>query len=245
MPRPMMSRRQAADILGVYAGSGEREIKLAYRKLAIKWHPDKNGDDERATETFQLIGAAYACLCDVHEIAPQFWTEEDLFYAAEEGDLAEIKSLMEAGVNILHTTDRWGFTAMHKAAQRGRHQVVRALLERTDAVHLCNARIQLGGSTPLLLAVEKGHLAGHLMCAQFLLEVCHSPELLAVVDRSSGQTAVQTAKANYARSIKYSGDGIAEKRVVDLLLYYAPDDSAATGGDEPLRNRDGFLRSPQ
>ncbi|KAJ1492967.1 DnaJ domain-containing protein [Baffinella frigidus] len=229
MPIQRMSRRQAADILGVYAGSGEREIKLAYRKLAIKWHPDKNADDERATEVFQLIGAAYASLCEVHEIAPQFWTEEDLFYAAEEGDLAEIKSLIEAGVDILNTTDRWGFTAMHKAAQRGRHLIVKALLERTDAVHLCRARIQLGGSTPLLLAVEKG------------LEECHTPELLAVVDRSSNQTALQTAKANHARSIKYKGDGIAEKRVVDLLLYYAPDDGPAAG-EGPLRNRDGFLR---
>lgn len=41
MARSMMSRRQAADILGLHDDTNAREIKMAYRKLAIKWHPDK------------------------------------------------------------------------------------------------------------------------------------------------------------------------------------------------------------
>jgi len=53
---------------------------------------------------------------------------------------------------------RWGFTALHKAAQRGQHWVVKVLLERPEAVRLSKAVVRLGGSTPLLLAVEKGLL---------------------------------------------------------------------------------------
>jgi hypothetical protein len=103
----------------------------------------------------------------------------------------EIKALLEAGVDLVNTTDkcarrrqfnaracaacvcnacpearrvpgggslRWGFTALHKAAQRGQHWVVKVLLERPEALRLSKAVVRLGGSTPLLLAVEKGLL---------------------------------------------------------------------------------------
>lgn len=36
-----MSRREAASILGVWEDAGEKDVKLAYKKLAIRWHPGK------------------------------------------------------------------------------------------------------------------------------------------------------------------------------------------------------------
>ena len=51
-------------VLGIQKDANENEIKKAYRKLAMKHHPDKNKGDERAAETFKVINLAYATLSD-------------------------------------------------------------------------------------------------------------------------------------------------------------------------------------
>ncbi|CAK4726299.1 unnamed protein product [Aphanomyces euteiches] len=52
------------DLLGVEPNATEAEIKKAYRRLAIKLHPDKNLNDPSASEKFQQLGAAYQILSD-------------------------------------------------------------------------------------------------------------------------------------------------------------------------------------
>jgi len=53
------------DILGVPRGASDAEIKRSYRKLAMKWHPDKNRDSpEEAAQKFQDIGEAFDVLSD-------------------------------------------------------------------------------------------------------------------------------------------------------------------------------------
>ncbi|KAM7392729.1 hypothetical protein PAMA_007715 [Pampus argenteus] len=58
------------EVLGVKRDAGDDELKKAYRKLALKWHPDKNLDNaEDAAEHFKLIQAAYDVLSDPQERA--------------------------------------------------------------------------------------------------------------------------------------------------------------------------------
>jgi ankyrin repeat protein len=74
--------------------------------------------DPEATERFKRVAEAYEVLCEDQQVICQFFSEEDFLYAADEGDLEEVRSLLEAGVDIF-TTNKHGFTALHKAAQRG------------------------------------------------------------------------------------------------------------------------------
>ena len=52
------------ETLGVPKGSGEADIKKAYRKLAMQYHPDRNPNNKEAEEKFKQINEAYAVLSD-------------------------------------------------------------------------------------------------------------------------------------------------------------------------------------
>src|SRR4028118_2323619 len=57
-----MSKRDYYEILGVSKSAGDDEIKKAYRKLAIKYHPDKNPDDPKSEDKFKEAAEAYEIL---------------------------------------------------------------------------------------------------------------------------------------------------------------------------------------
>lgn len=59
-----MAKRDYYEVLGVSKGADKNEIKKAYRKLAIKYHPDKNPDDKAAEEKFKEAAEAYEILSD-------------------------------------------------------------------------------------------------------------------------------------------------------------------------------------
>jgi len=59
-----VSKRDYYEVLGVGRDAGEADIKAAYRKLALKFHPDRNPDNPQAEEQFKEASEAYSVLSD-------------------------------------------------------------------------------------------------------------------------------------------------------------------------------------
>ncbi len=62
-----MAKRDYYDILGISRNADQAEIKSAYRKLAIKYHPDKNPDNKEAEEKFKEAAEAYEVLSNAEK----------------------------------------------------------------------------------------------------------------------------------------------------------------------------------
>ena len=62
-----MAKRDYYEVLGVNRDASEEDIKKAYRKLAMKWHPDRNPDNPKAEERFKEAKEAYEVLTDAQK----------------------------------------------------------------------------------------------------------------------------------------------------------------------------------
>jgi molecular chaperone DnaJ len=101
-----MTKRDYYEVLGVQKGAGKDEIKKAYRKLALKFHPDRN-KDEGSAEKFKEISEAYAVLSDEkkreqydqygHAGFDQMYSREDIFRNANMRDFQDIFQDMGMG----------------------------------------------------------------------------------------------------------------------------------------------------
>lgn len=64
-----MSKRDYYDILGVSKSADQAEIKKSYRKIALKFHPDRNPDNKEAEDKFKEAAEAYEILSDADKRA--------------------------------------------------------------------------------------------------------------------------------------------------------------------------------
>src|SRR3954447_15097329 len=64
-----VTKRDYYEVLGVGRGTGEAELKAAYRKLAMQHHPDRNPGDHAAEEKFKEAAEAYGVLSDAQKRA--------------------------------------------------------------------------------------------------------------------------------------------------------------------------------
>ena len=60
----MADKRDYYEVLGLQKGASDNDIKKAFRKMAMKYHPDKNPGDKVAEEKFKEINEADAVLSD-------------------------------------------------------------------------------------------------------------------------------------------------------------------------------------
>ena len=60
----MENKRDYYEVLGVGRDATPDQIKKAYRKLALQYHPDRNPGDKAAEEKFKEAAEAYDVLCD-------------------------------------------------------------------------------------------------------------------------------------------------------------------------------------
>ena len=64
----MADKRDYYEVLGLQKGASDNDIKKAFRKMAMKYHPDKNPGDKEAEEKFKEINEAYAVLSDPEKV---------------------------------------------------------------------------------------------------------------------------------------------------------------------------------
>lgn len=115
------------DVLGIEKGADAKEIKKAYRKLAMKYHPDVS-DDKEATEKFKEISEAYAVLSDEEKrntydqyghAGMDGFSNEDIFRNANFDDIFQG---FGGGFDVNNIFEMFGFGGRHRqegGPQRG------------------------------------------------------------------------------------------------------------------------------
>ena len=81
-----MSKRDYYEVLGVSKNATKTEFKKAYRKLALKFHPDKNPDNKEAEDKFKEAAEAYEVLS--HDEKKQRAGERTATHAEGEFDIS-------------------------------------------------------------------------------------------------------------------------------------------------------------
>jgi curved DNA-binding protein len=179
-----MATRDYYEILGVRKGASDEEVKKAYRKLAMKYHPDRNPNKKEAEERFKEINEAYAVLSDKEkrkqydtfgaEGFRQRFTQEDIFRGF---DFDEILSGLFGGRSKRGTSfgrggfdfsdlfgGRGGYQDMGRMAQRGEDILYELPITLEEAAFGGEKRVSFrrerGGTEEISVRIPKGIPSG-------------------------------------------------------------------------------------
>ncbi|MCR3754926.1 MAG: chaperone protein DnaJ [Candidatus Westeberhardia cardiocondylae] len=168
-----MAKLDYYEILGVSKNSGEREIKKAYKRLAIKFHPDRNPGNSNAEKKFKEIKEAYEILSNPkkrtmydqygHAAFEQGHSNHSGFSTTVEGDFGEIFSDVFGDIfgNKRNTKTRRGSDLQYnielslEEAVKGTTKEIRVpILAKCD---ICNGSGSKPGTTPTTCRTCRGH----------------------------------------------------------------------------------------
>ena len=138
-----MATRDYYDVLGVNKSASDEELKRAYRKLAMKYHPDRNPNKREAEERFKELNEAYAVLSDKEkrkqydtfgqEGFRQRFTQEDIFRGFDFEDIfsnlfggkgrREFRSGGRGGFDFSDLFGRGSYQDMGRMPQKGEDMI--------------------------------------------------------------------------------------------------------------------------
>ena len=127
-------KRDYYEVLGVTRGASEQELKSAYRKLAMQYHPDRNPGDRDAEEKFKEASEAYGVLSDADKRA-----QYDRFGHQAVGgmggfDASAFQDLSEIFGDLFGFGDAFGGGRRRSRAQRGGDLRADVKIELKDAI---------------------------------------------------------------------------------------------------------------
>ncbi len=147
----MADKRDYYEVLGIQKGASEDEIKKAFRKMAMKYHPDRNPDDKEAEEKFKEVNEAYEVLSD-----PDKKSKYDRFgfagvdpnYGAGEGGFGGFGDFGGMGgfediFDMFGGLGGSGRRARRNGPQKGRDLQKTITIDFTDALFGCKKEIEI------------------------------------------------------------------------------------------------------
>lgn len=157
-----MAEKDYYQVLGVKKDASADEIKRAYRKLAVKYHPDKNPGDKGAEERFKEINEAYAVLSDPQKKQQydqfgsagfhQKFTQEDIFRGFDVGDIFQdmgfgtediFSRIFGGGFETAFRGGRHAGHAGRHRAHRGRDATMLLPISFREAYSGCEKRVAI------------------------------------------------------------------------------------------------------
>ncbi|MEZ5345058.1 MAG: molecular chaperone DnaJ [Pyrinomonadaceae bacterium] len=166
-----MSKRDYYEILGVEKTSSDSDIKASYRRLAVKYHPDKNPGDKEAEEKFKEAAEAYSVLSDREKRSrydrfghagaggsgggfdPGFTNIEDIFDLFGFGDMfgggSSRRSAVQRGADL-----RYDIQITLEDAAKGKEEKLK--IPRLEKCETCDGNGAAEGTSPETCITCKG-----------------------------------------------------------------------------------------
>ena len=145
----MATKRDYYEVLSVERTASDREISSAYRKLAIKFHPDSNPGDEEATVRFKECAEAYEVLSDADKRAAyDRYGHAGLNMGNGGAGFSDVEDIFDAFGDIFGFGDMFGGGRRRRRARRGADVKGQVVLELEEAVKGVTKQINFRRNKP-------------------------------------------------------------------------------------------------